>query len=82
MDVIRSYVIPSSRRVRVRCLRNTSDQPTLLSLNRFEEKKNVALAIKSFSRLQTANLIPADKFTKLRLVVGGEWGWSYDLGRC
>jgi alpha-1,3/alpha-1,6-mannosyltransferase len=48
------------------------DQPTLLSLNRFEEKKNVALAIKAFSRLQTSNLLSPDQFTKLRLVVGGE----------
>jgi glycosyltransferase involved in cell wall biosynthesis len=49
-----------------------SDRPTLLSLNRFEEKKNVALAIKAFSKLQTSELLPADQFTKLRLVIGGK----------
>jgi alpha-1,3/alpha-1,6-mannosyltransferase len=69
IELIRSWVIGLSCRAQLIIL---SNQPTLLSLNRFEEKKNVALAIKAFSTLQTSQLIPAEQFTKLRLVVGGK----------
>ncbi|KAL0947670.1 hypothetical protein HGRIS_013758 [Hohenbuehelia grisea] len=44
----------------------TSDQPTLLSLNRFEKKKNAALAIESFGALKSRR-----DSSKLRLVLAG-----------
>ncbi|ORX34503.1 putative glycolipid mannosyltransferase [Kockovaella imperatae] len=46
----------------------TDSRPTLLSLNRFEAKKNVELAIRSFHALKT--LVP-EKFAEMRLVIGG-----------
>ncbi|KAJ7756750.1 mannosyltransferase [Mycena maculata] len=45
----------------------TSDTPTLLSLNRFEKKKNAALAIAAFAKLRPR--VP--EFTKMRLVLAG-----------
>ncbi|KAL4255858.1 Alpha-1,3/1,6-mannosyltransferase ALG2, partial [Pleurotus pulmonarius] len=39
-----------------------SDRPTLLSLNRFEKKKNVALALAAFAQMKTGST---------RLVIGG-----------
>ncbi|KAI0062067.1 alpha-1,3-mannosyltransferase ALG2 [Artomyces pyxidatus] len=50
----------------------TSDRPTFLSLNRFEKKKNAALAIESFALLkkQLANEGRAD-FKVSRLVIAG-----------
>ncbi|WWD07777.1 hypothetical protein V865_005881 [Kwoniella europaea PYCC6329] len=48
-----------------------SDRPTLLSFNRFEAKKNVALAIKSFAKLRDDGLVSDDEFDNLRLVLGG-----------
>ena len=48
-----------------------SDRPTLISLNRFEAKKNVALAIQSFAKLQTDPMVKPSKFKQLRLVIGG-----------
>ncbi|KAG6827674.1 hypothetical protein H0H92_010805 [Tricholoma furcatifolium] len=44
----------------------TSDKPTLLSLNRFEQKKNAALAVKSFASLKSKR--PSEP---LRLVLAG-----------
>ncbi|KAJ7074386.1 glycosyltransferase family 4 protein [Mycena amicta] len=44
----------------------TSEQPTLLSLNRFEKKKNAALAVESFAKLRRHAQLP-----KMRLVLGG-----------
>jgi alpha-1,3/alpha-1,6-mannosyltransferase len=49
-----------------------SNRQTLISLNRFEAKKNVALAIQAFAKLRSDALIPSESFTGLRLVVGGE----------
>jgi alpha-1,3/alpha-1,6-mannosyltransferase len=47
------------------------DRPTLLSLNRFEGKKNVALAIEAFHRAR-----PEKEFDQTtRLVIGGEWAF-------
>ncbi|KAG6844882.1 hypothetical protein H0H87_002717 [Tephrocybe sp. NHM501043] len=43
-----------------------SDKPTLLSLNRFEQKKNAALAVKAFARLKLMR--PSQS---LRLVLAG-----------
>ncbi|KAJ9104007.1 hypothetical protein QFC19_001814 [Naganishia cerealis] len=47
-----------------------SDRPTFLSLNRFEGKKNVALAVEAFNKAKEASNF--DKNT--RLVIGGEYG--------
>lgn len=47
-----------------------SDRPTLLSLNRFEAKKNAALAIDSFAAL-LKTMEPDSKYANLRLVVAG-----------
>ncbi|KAG5653372.1 hypothetical protein H0H81_000873 [Sphagnurus paluster] len=43
-----------------------SDTPTLLSLNRFEAKKNAALAIQAFAKLKASS-----KLDKIRLVIAG-----------
>ncbi|KAF4604303.1 Alpha-1,3-mannosyltransferase-like protein [Pleurotus pulmonarius] len=45
-----------------------SDRPTLLSLNRFEKKKNVALALAAFAQMKTGST---------RLVIGG--GYDHRL---
>ncbi|KAJ7043331.1 mannosyltransferase [Mycena alexandri] len=45
----------------------TSDVPTLLSLNRFEKKKNAALAIASFAKLRER----MPQLTNMRLVLAG-----------
>ncbi|KAJ3996048.1 alpha-1,3-mannosyltransferase ALG2 [Lentinula boryana] len=44
-----------------------SDRPTLISLNRFEKKKNVALAVEAFARIRAQEPNSAN----LRLVLGG-----------
>ena len=49
-------------------LMNDSDLPTLLSLNRFEKKKNVALAIESFGLLRHK----LSNQHKMRLVIAGQ----------
>ncbi|RXK39048.1 hypothetical protein M231_03672 [Tremella mesenterica] len=48
-----------------------SSQPTFISLNRFEAKKNVALAIESFAKLRDDHLLSSDTFESLRLVIAG-----------
>ncbi|KAI8999137.1 alpha-1,3-mannosyltransferase ALG2 [Trametes punicea] len=49
-----------------------SDRPTLLSLNRFEQKKNAALAIDAFARLRKTLAIKGDSSSRsLRLGLGG-----------
>ncbi|WVF69919.1 hypothetical protein IAT40_004703 [Kwoniella sp. CBS 6097] len=48
-----------------------SDRPTILSFNRFEAKKNAALAIRSFIKLRDDRLISESEFDSLRLVLGG-----------
>ncbi|AFR95203.1 alpha-1,3/alpha-1,6-mannosyltransferase [Cryptococcus neoformans C23] len=48
-----------------------SDRPTIISFNRFEAKKNVDLAIRTFAKLRDDDLIPKEEFEKLRFVVGG-----------
>ncbi|KAI6111929.1 glycosyltransferase family 4 protein [Pisolithus croceorrhizus] len=45
----------------------TSPRPTLLSLNRFEMKKNAALAVEAFSRLRGRPTVP----NSIRLVLAG-----------
>ncbi|PAV23401.1 glycosyltransferase family 4 [Pyrrhoderma noxium] len=44
-----------------------SDRPTLLSLNRFEKKKNIALALKAFAELRSHQL----PFTPRLVLAGG-----------
>ncbi|KAK9766569.1 Alpha-1,3-mannosyltransferase-like protein [Basidiobolus ranarum] len=50
-----------------------SDKKTIISINRFERKKNIELGVHSFARLQ--NLMSPEQFSQLRLVVAG----GYDL---
>ncbi|KAH8100331.1 alpha-1,3-mannosyltransferase ALG2 [Cristinia sonorae] len=46
-----------------------SDRPTLLSLNRFEKKKNAALAIDAFAKLRTSSSDTGS--SQVRLVIAG-----------
>lgn len=55
-----------------------SNQPTIISFNRFEAKKNVDLAIRAFAKLRDDNLIPKEEFEKLQFVVGGEVTLRFD----
>lgn len=43
----------------------------MISFNRFEAKKNVALAIESFARVKAGGLVPSGVAKELRLIVGG-----------
>lgn len=52
-------------------LADRSERPTIISFNRFEAKKNVALAIESFAELKHSGLIPESLARNLRFVVGG-----------
>lgn len=45
--------------------RASSDTPTLLSINRFEGKKNIALAVEAFAKVRQDH-------PRLRLIVAGE----------
>jgi len=49
------------------------DRPTILSFNRFEKKKNVALAIDAFAlfKQQTVKVATRNSLRNLRLIVGG-----------
>src|ERR1700677_2955686 len=49
------------------------DRPTVISFNRFEKKKNVALAIDAFAlfKQQLAKVEALNSLQNLRLVVGG-----------
>ncbi|WRT64861.1 uncharacterized protein IL334_001797 [Kwoniella shivajii] len=49
----------------------STDRPTLISFNRFEAKKNAALAIRAFAQLKEDQLISVKEFDNLRLVLGG-----------
>ncbi|CDZ97216.1 glycosyltransferase family 4 protein [Phaffia rhodozyma] len=53
-----------------------SDRPTLVSLNRFEGKKNAALAIEAFARLTKEGLVDDQTFSNLRLVLAGGYDTS------
>lgn len=50
---------------------NSRERPTIISFNRFEAKKNVALAIESFADLKHSGMIPESLARNLRFVVGG-----------
>ena len=43
-----------------------------MSLNRFEAKKNVELALRAFAKLRSEALLPKSDFEGLRLVIGGK----------
>jgi len=47
----------------------------ILSINRFEREKNIILAIHSFAKLRDDNLVSANQFNNLRLVIAG--GYDY-----
>ncbi|KAK7688885.1 hypothetical protein QCA50_007576 [Cerrena zonata] len=51
-------------------LQITSDRPTLLSLNRFEKKKNASLAIEAFARLRK-KVEGTPHLNSMRLVIAG-----------
>lgn len=55
---------------------SSSDRPTLLSINRFEAKKNIALAIETFVLVQK-QYAALGKPTPLRLILAG--GYDYRL---
>lgn len=44
----------------------------LLSINRFERKKNVELALRAFAALKIKNMVPKDVFANYRLVLAGK----------
>jgi glycosyltransferase involved in cell wall biosynthesis len=54
------------------------DRPTLLSLNRFEGKKNVELAVKAY---HLARQDPSFD-QNIRLVIGGEQPKTFGKDRC
>lgn len=58
-------------------LESSRDRPTLVSLNRFEAKKNIKLALTAFKKLETDALVEREVFRSLRLVIAGE---SYMAG--
>jgi alpha-1,3/alpha-1,6-mannosyltransferase len=51
----------------------------LLSLNRFEKKKNAALAISSFALLKT-KLVHSKELKNMRLMIAGETNSNFDTG--
>lgn len=58
-----------------------SDRPLLISINRFEAKKNVALAIEAFAimRKNAIEKDPKSDAARARLVVAGESHWCFPL---
>ncbi|RKP07100.1 alpha-1,3/1,6-mannosyltransferase ALG2, partial [Thamnocephalis sphaerospora] len=48
-----------------------TDRITIVSINRFERKKNIALAIRCFAHLRDARLVPEKEFGHLRLIIAG-----------
>ncbi|UZJ54433.1 hypothetical protein CBS101457_003753 [Exobasidium rhododendri] len=60
----------------IRALIENNDRPTLLSINRFEAKKNIALAIDTFVQVQKENAALGNS-SRLRLVLAG--GYDYRL---
>lgn len=44
---------------------------TIVSINRFEKKKNVELALRAFALLEKDNLVPKETFAEYRLVLAG-----------
>lgn len=48
-----------------------SHKKTIVSINRFERKKNVELALRAFALLEKDNLVPKETFAEYRLVLAG-----------
>lgn len=59
---------------------SSRDRPTLVSLNRFEAKKNIKLALTAFKKLETDALVDRAVFRSLRLVIAGESCMARGLG--
>jgi alpha-1,3/alpha-1,6-mannosyltransferase len=60
----------------IRTIIQSEDRPTLISINRFEAKKNVALALETFVQVQKEYAAQGNS-QKLRLVLAG--GYDYRL---
>ncbi|CAG8433357.1 1566_t:CDS:2 [Diversispora eburnea] len=54
-----------------------TSKKVILSINRFERKKNIVLAIRAFARLQEKCLISSEKFRNMRLIIAG--GYDYRI---
>lgn len=67
-DQVRSRPIGLSARGELTRLGFRSNDPVLLSINRFEGKKDIALAIDAFARARV-------EYPTLRLVLAGAWRW-------
>lgn len=67
--------VPSVKQA-IRSMIKTNDRPTLVSINRFEAKKNIALAVDTFVQVQK-EFAAQGHAIKLRLVLGG--GYDYRL---
>ncbi|KAI9599227.1 alpha-1,3/1,6-mannosyltransferase ALG2 [Syncephalis fuscata] len=48
-----------------------TERTTIVSVNRFERKKNIALAIQAFAKLRDDALVSEEEFKQLRLIVAG-----------
>ncbi|CAG8687243.1 31268_t:CDS:2 [Gigaspora margarita] len=48
-----------------------SSKLTILSINRFEKKKNIVLAIRAFAMLRDDNMISKEQFLNMRLIIAG-----------
>ncbi|KAI8054484.1 alpha-1,3/1,6-mannosyltransferase ALG2 [Syncephalis plumigaleata] len=48
-----------------------NERTTIVSINRFERKKNIALAIRAFVKLRDDAIVSNDEFQQLRLVIAG-----------
>ncbi|KAI7889856.1 alpha-1,3/1,6-mannosyltransferase ALG2 [Mucor mucedo] len=48
-----------------------SHKHTIVSINRFEKKKNVELALRAFALLENDDLVPKETFEQYRLVLAG-----------
>ncbi|CAG8690011.1 6722_t:CDS:2, partial [Dentiscutata heterogama] len=54
-----------------------SSKMTILSINRFERKKNIVLAIRAFARLRDDNMISEEQFLNMRLIIAGKCGYDH-----
>lgn len=54
-----------------KCIIGFRPKKTIVSINRFERKKNVELALRAFALLDKENLISQDEFKQYRLVLAG-----------
>lgn len=66
---------PSEASFYLAYMKKDRERPTLLSLNRFEKKKNAALALKAFALIQNS-LSVSQLDEPLRLVLAGKLSLS------